>query len=100
MSARLESAVRWLRLAFACLALVAAGLPAQASAQPEVVAAVAVQRSAQVRPAPRAAVQRKPWLRRAPRSLGAQALRLEVPATVRGKGSPRAPFLVNRALLR
>ncbi len=102
MSACLESARRWLRLAFACLAIVAGGLPAQAEARPEPPVAVALhrpQRQGHSRTARRAA-PRAPWAARAPRALACDLLRPDPRVPVRAQGPPRALFLDHRALLR
>jgi len=105
MSACLERTRRWLRLAFACLAIVAGALPAQAEAAPRAQTTsgalqrpAAVRRDADVR---RIAVQvprRGDWPGVASLERSRAALCRRLP--VREQGPPRLRFLVHRALLR
>ena len=98
MLACLESTRRWLRLAFACLAIVAGGLPAQAVVEPEAEAAAAVHRPARARPRSRLA-RPKPWWTQAPRSLAVLLQRPFAQAAERGHSPPRSLYLDHQALL-
>ena len=99
MSACLASTKQWVRLAFACLAIVGGGLPAQAVAVPEVEVAAAVHRPALARKASRVAVQ-GPWRWQVPRSLESVMRRGPRRSALRSQGPPTALYLAHQALLR